>query len=89
MDWEIILSRQAEKFLAQQHLADNAIVEPVLRGIQKLQDKIVAVDVKQLTGKWANHFRIRVGKNRIIFSIDFENQTVLVEIFDNRGSAYK
>ena len=89
MDWEIVFSRQAEKFLTQHHLPDSTVVEPIQKAIQKLQGKIIAVDLKQLTGRWGNHFRIRVGKNRIIFSIDFERQKVLVEVFDNRGSAYR
>ena len=89
MDWEILLSRQATKFLAQQHVTDDFVVEPVTKAIQKLQGKTVAVDLKQLSGTWAGHFRVRVGKNRIIFSIDFENRQVLVEVVDNRGSAYR
>lgn len=89
MDWEIGLSRQAEKFLKQHHLSDNFAIEPIRRAIQKLQGEVIAVDIKQLSGKWEGCFRIRVDKNRIIFSINFEKQVVLIEVIDNRGSAYK
>ena len=89
MDWKISLSRQAEKFLQQRHLPDEFAVEPVRRSIRKLSGETIAVDLKRLTGKWAGYYRARVGKIRVIFSIDFEERNVFIEIVDNRGSAYQ
>ena len=51
--------------------------------------EIVAVDLKKTSGKWEHCYRVRVGKVRIIFSIDFDRQRVLIEVVDNRGNAYK
>ncbi|OHA89779.1 MAG: hypothetical protein A3C70_00790 [Candidatus Zambryskibacteria bacterium RIFCSPHIGHO2_02_FULL_43_14] len=89
MVWVIEISRQAEKFLKQHHLSDNFVVEPIRKAIQKLRGGTVAIDIKRLSGKWDGYLRVRVGKNRIIFSINSEKQTVLVEVVDNRGSAYR
>lgn len=89
MSWEIGVSKQAEKFLKQHHLPDSFASESIQKAIQKLQGGTIAVDIKQLSGKWGGCFRIRIGKNRIIFSINFEKQIVLVEVIDNRGGAYK
>ena len=50
---------------------------------------MVAINIKRLSGKWEGCFRIRLGKNRIIFSINFERQTVLIEVVDNRGGVYR
>ena len=89
MTWEIGISRQAEKFLKQHRFPDSIVIEPVRRAIQRLQGKAVSINMKRLSGKWKDCFRIRVGKDRIIFSIDFEKQKVLIEVIDNRGQAYK
>lgn len=59
------------------------------RAIRKLSGETTLVNLKRLTGKWASCYRIRMGKIRIIFSIDFEEKSVLIEVIDNRGSAYK
>jgi mRNA interferase RelE/StbE len=89
MDWEIGLSRQAEKFLAGRHLSDEFAIEPIQRAIRKLRGETVAIDLKRLSGKWAGFYRVRVGKIRIIFSIDFDEREILIEVVDNRGSAYR
>lgn len=89
MSWEIGFSRQAEKFLKQHHLPDSFAIEPIRKVLKRLQGEVVAINIKHLVGKWEGCFRIRIGKNRIIFSINFEKQTVLIEVIDNRGGAYK
>ena len=89
MEWNFFFTRQAEKFLARQHLPDSFAVEPVEKAIQRLMGEVVAVDLQKTSGKWVGCYRVRVGKVRIIFSIDFDRQNVLIEVVDNRGSAYK
>lgn len=89
MDWEIGFSRQAEKFLSQRHLPDEFAIEPVQRAIKKLHGEKVAVNLRRLSDKWADCYRVRVGKIRIIFSINFDKQKILIEVIDNRGSAYR
>ncbi len=88
MDWTISLSRQADKFLQQRHLPDEFAIEPVKRAIRKLSGETVAINLKKLTGKWGGCYRARVGKVRVIFSIEFEEHSVLIEVVDNRSSAY-
>ena len=89
MNWEISLSRQAEKFLSQRHLPDEFAIKPVRLAIRKLRGEMVAINLKRLSGKWAGCYRVRIGKIRIIFSIDFDEQKILVEVIDNRGGAYR
>ena len=89
MVWEIGFSKQAGKFLKQHHLPDNFAVEPIRKVIQRFQGEITAINIKRLSGKWEGCSRVRVGKNRIIFSINFERQKVLIEIIDNRGGVYR
>ena len=89
MEWQISLSRQAEKFLAKNHLVDTFVTEQILKAILKFSGETVALDLRRMAGVWSGHFRIRSGKIRIIFSIDFYEKKVLVEIVDFRGSVYK
>jgi mRNA-degrading endonuclease RelE of RelBE toxin-antitoxin system len=89
MDWSISLSRQAEKFLKQHHLADEVVIEAIQKALCKFEGEPVAVDLRRLSGIWAGHFRVRVGKIRMIFSLNFPEHQVLVEIIDNRDRVYK
>lgn len=89
MEWQISLSRQAEKFLARNHLADTFVTDLISKAIRKFSGETVALDLRRLTGKWSDQYRIRTRKIRIIFSIDFYEKQVLVEVVDFRGSAYK
>lgn len=89
MAWRISLSRQAEKFLARNHLADSFVMERVEDALLKFSGETVSVDLSRLSGKWAGHYRIRTGKVRIIFATDFYEKQVWVEVVDFRGSAYK
>lgn len=89
MEWQISLSRQAEKFLARNHLADTFVTEQISKAILKFSGETVALDVRRLAGVWSGHYRIRSGKIRIIFSVDFYEKRISVEVVDFRGSAYK
>lgn len=89
MEWAISLSRQAEKFLAQNHLADTFVTKQISKAVRKFSGETVALDLRGMTGTWSRHFRIRSGKIRIIFSIDFYEKKVLVEVVDFRGNVYK
>ena len=89
MEWSFSFTRQAEKFLAHRHLEDAFAIEPVRKALKKLMGETVAVDLRKTSGKWAGCYRVRVGKIRVIFSIDFDGQKILIEVIDNRGSAYR
>lgn len=89
MEWRIALSRQAEKFLTRNHLADNFVTEQISKAILKFSGETVPLDIRQLAGVWSGYYRIRSGKIRIIFSIDFYEKQVSVEVVDFRGSVYK
>ena len=89
MDWDISFSKQADKFLKTNHLSDDAVYLPVFKAIKKLSGENTSVDLKRMTGNWEGYFRVRTGKKRIIFSIDFLNKKSHVAVFDFRGNAYK
>ncbi|MGO9021147.1 MAG: type II toxin-antitoxin system RelE family toxin [Syntrophobacteraceae bacterium] len=47
------------------------------------------LDVKRLEGEWRGFLRMRLGKMRIIFRIDKEDDVLLVYEIDYRGDVYK
>jgi mRNA interferase RelE/StbE len=89
MEWRILLSRHADKFLSSNHLEDIFVIDPIKKAIQKIEGKKVSVNVKRLTGNWSGYYRIRVGKTRIIFGFDPHERTIFVEAIDFRGNIYK
>lgn len=89
MQWEISFSKQVDKFLKINHLSDEDVRIPVSRAIKKLSGQAVSIDIKRMEGDWAGYFRARVGKKRIIFSVDFSQHKAHVAVFDYRGNVYK
>ena len=47
------------------------------------------LDIKSLKGDWKGFFRMRVGKVRVIFTIDLEADELQVYDIDFRGNIYK
>lgn len=45
--------------------------------------------MKKLKGSWAGYYRIRKGKIRIIFDVDYKNKAVFIEKIDFRGDVYE
>ncbi|OIO50269.1 hypothetical protein COS21_01805 [bacterium (Candidatus Gribaldobacteria) CG02_land_8_20_14_3_00_41_15] len=89
MNWQISLSKDAEKFLAKNKLPKENIFEIIRKSIKKLQGEDVNVDIKKLKGEWQGFYRSRVGKIRIIAEFDFNNCLVFIENIDYRGGVYK
>lgn len=50
---------------------------------------IKSLDIKSLKGQWEPYKRLRIGKIRIIFIIDKENDVLSIYDIDNRGDVYK
>ena len=79
---EIILSRQAEKFLDK--LNDKQAII-VMNAIQGLTEKPPKGDVRKLKG-YVDERRLRVGTIRIVFKI--KDNAVCVSDIDFRGNIY-
>ena len=47
------------------------------------------LDVKRLEGEWEGFLRMRMGKMRIIFKIDKEEDILLVYEINYRGDVYR
>ena len=47
------------------------------------------LSIKKLRGKWHPKKRMKVGKIRIIFDIDYSSKKIKIYAVDNRGDIYK
>lgn len=75
--------------MARNRLPDSFIAEQISKAVLKFSGETVALDIKRLSGEWLGYYRIRSGKVRIIFSMDFHEKRVHIEVVDYRGSVYK
>jgi mRNA-degrading endonuclease RelE of RelBE toxin-antitoxin system len=89
MDWDIGISRQADKFLSRNHMPDDFLRDPLAKAVARFSGEPVRVDLKRLSGEWEGFYRVRVGKIRIIFSADMRKRSLFVEVIDYRDSVYK
>ncbi len=87
--WEIIFSRESLKFLLKNRLPEMMVTEAIVLAIKKISGGDVNVDLKKLHPPYEGCFRVRVGRIRIIFSLNFTLYSVDVIEVNWRGSAYK
>jgi len=89
MIWTIGFSRDADKFLARNHMEAEAIFELIKLAVRKFRGETVNLNIRKLKGVWQGYYRIRRGDLRIIASFNFDHNAALVEVIDWRGSVYK
>ena len=89
MSWCIDFSSDALKFLAQNNLKENFIIDKIKLALRKFKGEDVNIDIKKLRGKWEGFYRIRFGKLRIIAEFQFEYCRAYIDKIDWRGNIYK
>lgn len=89
MTWTVGFSRDAERFLARNHMEPDDVLRLMALAVQALKGETANVDIKKLKGAWRGYYRIKRGDLRIIASFDFDRSRALVEQIDWRGNAYK
>ena len=47
------------------------------------------LDIKRMKGDWKGYYRLRIGKNRVIFTVDFNSRDVIIYAIGARGDIYK
>ncbi|NJL65522.1 MAG: type II toxin-antitoxin system RelE/ParE family toxin [Methylacidiphilales bacterium] len=47
------------------------------------------LDIKKMKGDWEGFYRLRVGKNRVIFTLDNDSRDIEVYVIGARGDVYK
>ncbi|GAB4371116.1 MAG: type II toxin-antitoxin system RelE/ParE family toxin [Elainellaceae cyanobacterium] len=47
------------------------------------------LDIKQMKGEWEGFYRLRIGKIRLIFTVDIASGNIEVYAIGSRGNIYK
>ena len=76
-------SNQSKKFLKK---ADAGLVKRLTEKIEKLREEPIISDTKKVEG--AGLFRVRVGDYRILYEVDYKNNTVGIVKIDKRDRVY-
>ena len=88
MKWTIEYSRPSDKFIEREDIS-LVVGEQIERFLKKMRGGSINIDVKKLKGKWKGYLRIKKGKLRVIFTVNFEDRVLYVERVDFRGKVYK
>jgi len=88
MKWKINYSRDAKKFIERENIREE-IREALAKFLKRTKGEDINVDVKKLRGSWKGYYRIRKGRLRLIFDVDYKGSSLFIEKIDFRGEAYK
>ncbi len=86
--------KQALKFLQKTTADDVDQIQSQLRQlIISIEEKSIIpfteLDIKKLKGEWLGFHRLRIGKIRVIFSVDFDTLDIEIYNIGSRGNIYK
>ncbi len=82
--FNIRYSSSARKFLGN---AEKIVAKRILNKIEKIQQIPIVHDSKRLKDK--NLFRVRVGKFRILYEVDYKNNILGIVRIDKRPRVYQ
>jgi mRNA interferase RelE/StbE len=84
--YEILLHDRVIKFY---NKLDNKSAGRINRAIEELQKNPASgKDIKMLKGELKGKFRLRIGKYRIVYRIETNKNTVIIEDIGIRGRIY-
>ena len=84
MIFEVLYSNQAKKFLKK---SDVILVKRLFNKIEALRETPVLHDSKTIEGS-EKLFRVRVGDYRILYEVDYKNNSIGIVKIDKRDSVY-
>ena len=85
MNLEIDYEKQPKSFLKSQ---DKLIAKRIMDKIDALSLNPVPHDAKRLLGYELPTFRIRIGKHRALYRINYETSKVIIVKIDKRDKVY-
>lgn len=89
MNWRIDFSASSLKFLKQNNLEENFVIDKIQLTLRKFKGENANINIRKLSGEWEGFYRIRSGKLRIIVEFQFEQNRAYIEEIDWRGNVYK
>ena len=85
MTFRIDYDNQSKKFLKNQ---DKILAKRIMDEVDLLSSNQVPHDSKRMQGQKEQTFRIRIGKYRVVYRINYENNLIVVVKIDKRGRVY-
>ena len=83
--FEIKLDKQPEHFLSK---CDDKLFERIIKKLEMLKQNPVPHDSKRVLGYGLPTFRIRIGKHRALYRINYEEKRTIVVKIDKRDKVY-
>ena len=85
--------KQAIKFLQKASAEDAAKIQSALRQLVVTVEEQGLIpfndlDIKKMKGEWEGFYRLRVGKNRAVFTVRIDSGEVDVYTIGARGDVY-
>ncbi|MGD9275939.1 MAG: type II toxin-antitoxin system RelE/ParE family toxin [Candidatus Pacearchaeota archaeon] len=85
MKLNIDYENQPEKFLKR---LDKNLLLRIFNCLERLKENPVPSNAKRMKGHKEPTFRIRIGKYRILYRINYENNLIVVVKIDKRERVY-
>ena len=90
---KLVLSKNAIKFLKKISVKESEKIKNKISFLLSLAEKPESIiygelDVKPLKGDWEGFSRLRIGKVRVIFTVDLMQDELLIYAIDFRGDIY-
>jgi len=89
MKWNTILDKEQRKHLHKLNVRVALRIVESLRELEELDNPLLHKDVRKLTGRLKDRYRLRVGEYRIIFRIKSQERFIEVSDIVHRREAYK
>ena len=83
--FEIKLDKQPEHFLSK---CENKLFERISEKLEILKQNPVPHDAKRVLGYELPTFRIRIGKHRVLYLVNYEEKRIIVVKIDKREKVY-
>ena len=84
--FKIYLDIPTQKYLKK---LDNSVSQRIIESIERLAEDPIPPDSKRIIGIMEKVFRIRVGKFRVLYRVNYKNFCVVVIDINTRGRVYK
>jgi mRNA interferase RelE/StbE len=86
--------KKAVKFLQKANSEDVAKIQSQLNQLLTAIEQqgiipLTELDIKKMRGEWEGFYRLRVGKIRVIFIVDFDSSQLEIYTIGARGDVYK
>ena len=88
MSWTVEVKPTAEKYYLRLDNKTRIRVRKALEDLEASDEPATSPNVRALTGKLLGDYRLRVGKWRMLFSLDRPQKMIYVYAILPRGDAY-